>query len=91
MSDIHRTDPMASDNIEKREIEAQHNELAATMTGKMLDEDARAGNEAEHEMTVWQGLKTHRKAVFWSVCVSATIIMSVLSFYNKNSSSSFLS
>lgn len=63
------------DNIEKREIEAQHEELATTMTGKVLDQDARAGAEAEHTMTVWQGLKTHRKAVFWSVMVSATIIM----------------
>jgi len=75
MADINRTTPVVSDNIEKQEPEAQHEELTTSMTGKLLDQDARAGADAEHEMTLWEGLKTHRKAVAWSVIVSATIIM----------------
>lgn len=43
--------------------------------GKELNEDARMATAAEHSMTLWQALKTYRKAAFWSVLVSTSIIM----------------
>lgn len=45
MSNIDRTTPEVGDTIEKREPEAQHVDLATTLTGKVLDNDARAGAE----------------------------------------------
>jgi SP family general alpha glucoside:H+ symporter-like MFS transporter len=60
--------------VQTQEIEAQHAPLDE-LSGKLLDEGARAGAEAEHSMTLWAAMKTHRKAVFWSVIVSASIIM----------------
>lgn len=59
------------DNVEKQQPTHEHTEF----TGKMLNEDARLATQAEHEMNWWQGIKTYRKAVFWSVIVSASIIM----------------
>lgn len=38
-------------------------------------EDARAGTLAEHSMTFWQAVSTHRKAIGWAVVVSMAIIM----------------
>lgn len=37
--------------------------------------DAAKATEAEHNMTLWQGLKLYPKAVGWSVLLSAAIIM----------------
>lgn len=37
--------------------------------------DAKAATAAEHSLTFWQGIKVYRKAVFWSLIVSMTIIM----------------
>lgn len=44
-------------------------------SGKMLNEDAKLATVAEHTMAIWPALKTYRKAAFWSVLVSASIIM----------------
>ena len=37
--------------------------------------DARIAAEAEHATTLWQALKENRKAAFWSVMLSTTVIM----------------
>ena len=37
--------------------------------------DAKTATDSEHELTVWQGLKKYRKAVFWSLVFSLTIVM----------------
>ncbi|ORY11269.1 general substrate transporter [Clohesyomyces aquaticus] len=37
--------------------------------------DAAKATEAEHNMTLWQGLKLYPKAVGWSILLSAAIIM----------------
>lgn len=59
------------DNVEKQQATLEH----AEFTGKTLNEDARMATQTEHTMPLWQGIKTYRKAVFWSVVVSASIIM----------------
>jgi SP family general alpha glucoside:H+ symporter-like MFS transporter len=56
-------------NVEK--IQTEHNEFS----GKMLTEDAKLATVAEHSMGLWQGMKTYRKAVFWSAIISSSIIM----------------
>jgi hypothetical protein len=61
------------DNIEKQQP-TEHDEVAR-MSGKMLNEDARLATQAEHNLGLWQAIKTYRKAVFWSVTVSSSIIM----------------
>lgn len=58
-----------TDNVEKQ------SEFAAGMTSKMLNEDARLATQTEHTTSVWQGIKTYRKAVFWSIIVSSSVIM----------------
>lgn len=62
---------MAEDIEEKREPQVE----IENMSGKLLDEDARAANDAEHSMTLWEGMQIHRKAVAWSILVSGAIIM----------------
>lgn len=37
--------------------------------------EAHVANAKEHEMPVWQGLKSYRKAVIWSLLLSAAVIM----------------
>jgi SP family general alpha glucoside:H+ symporter-like MFS transporter len=46
-----------------------------SMTGKLLDENAKAATVLEHSMTLWEGIKLHRKAVFRFIIVSSSIIM----------------
>ena len=36
---------------------------------------AKKGATAEHNMSVWDAIKAHPMAVFWSLAVSCTIIM----------------
>ncbi|CZS92793.1 probable alpha-glucoside transport protein [Rhynchosporium agropyri] len=64
-----------SDSTIEKAPQAQHTEHALNMPGKHLDDSAKAATATEHNTTVWQGIKTYRKAVFWSVLVSASIIM----------------
>jgi SP family general alpha glucoside:H+ symporter-like MFS transporter len=40
-----------------------------------LVKDAAEADKAEHEMTARQALKIHKKAVFWSMALSAALIM----------------
>lgn len=40
-----------------------------------LAADARFAADVEHEMTLWQGVKTYRKAVGWSILISAATTM----------------
>jgi len=59
------------DRVENIESQPEKNDFS----GKMLNADAKLATEAEHSMPLWQGIKTYRKAVFWSVLVSTSIIM----------------
>ena len=43
--------------------------------GKGAIEEAKFASQAEHEATLWQSIKTHRKAVFWSAIISMSIVM----------------
>lgn len=63
------------DIVEKANPQSSHDEFTASMPGKMLDEDSKLATAAEHSLTLWQGVKTYRKAVFWSIIVSSSIIM----------------
>ncbi|KAK9236703.1 maltose permease MAL61 [Lipomyces kononenkoae] len=38
-------------------------------------EDVTGVTEQEHQMTLWQGMKSYSRAVFWSATVSMTIVM----------------
>ncbi|RFN54474.1 mfs transporter, sp family, general alpha glucoside:h+ symporter [Fusarium flagelliforme] len=51
---------------------AQHDESPTT---EMLASDAKLAAEAEHDMTLWQAVKTYPKAIGWSVLLSTTLIM----------------
>lgn len=35
---------------------------------KVLNEEAAQATEAEHNMTLMQGLRTHKRAAMWSIC-----------------------
>ncbi|KFY65767.1 hypothetical protein V497_01271 [Pseudogymnoascus sp. VKM F-4516 (FW-969)] len=48
---------------------------AAYTNTKALHHDARAATATEHATSFWAAILTYRKAVFWSVMVSTSIIM----------------
>lgn len=60
-------------NVDATRVERQ--DSAEPYVGKALGQDAKEATVAEHSLGVWQALKTHKKAVFWSVVVSTSIIM----------------
>jgi SP family general alpha glucoside:H+ symporter-like MFS transporter len=37
--------------------------------------EAKSATQAEHELTLWQAIRTHKKAVFWSAVISMSIVM----------------
>jgi MFS transporter, SP family, general alpha glucoside:H+ symporter len=47
----------------------------ADLHDKVLNVEARQATATEHELTLWQGLKTYKKAAFWSILISMTVIM----------------
>lgn len=51
------------------------NELSQAERVASLVEKAKQATNAEHDMTVKEALKYHKKAIFWSMVMSATIIM----------------
>ncbi|KAK2027047.1 alpha glucoside transporter [Colletotrichum zoysiae] len=42
---------------------------------KGLNSEAHEGTNIEHSFGVWQGLKTYKRAAFWSILISTTVIM----------------
>lgn len=65
--------------MESKEIDLDQVEKAHVsddmMEAKLLYQDAKEATVLEHTLTFWQAVKTYRKAVFWSVMVSTSIIM----------------
>ncbi|KAH8662571.1 general substrate transporter [Xylariales sp. PMI_506] len=47
----------------------------ADLHDKVLNAEARRANEEEHQVTLWQGLKTYKKAALWSLVISTSVIM----------------
>lgn len=61
-----------TDNVEKAPVQQEHVETIPDIGDT---KDARVAAEVEHATTLWQALKTNRKAALWSVLLSTTIIM----------------
>ncbi|OJJ45306.1 hypothetical protein ASPZODRAFT_143947 [Penicilliopsis zonata CBS 506.65] len=72
---------MAAGKNERDMLEVQEaglgtsTDFASSKDAMILLESARKATEAEHNMTLWQGLKLYPKAVFWSVIISTCIVM----------------
>jgi SP family general alpha glucoside:H+ symporter-like MFS transporter len=47
----------------------------AGLHDKVLNVEARQATATEHELGLWQALKTYKRAAFWSVLISMTVIM----------------
>jgi SP family general alpha glucoside:H+ symporter-like MFS transporter len=58
-------------NMEKSPM-SEHNEPIQLGT---LAAEASQAAAAEHEMSLWQAIKTYPKAIGWSVLLSSTLIM----------------
>jgi SP family general alpha glucoside:H+ symporter-like MFS transporter len=58
-------------NMEKGPT-AEHNE---PIQSDVLAAEASQAAAAEHEMSLWQAIKTYPKAIGWSVLLSSTLIM----------------
>jgi SP family general alpha glucoside:H+ symporter-like MFS transporter len=58
-------------NMEKGPI-SEHNE---PIQSEILAAEASQAATAEHEMSLWQAIKTYPKAIGWSVLLSSTLIM----------------
>ncbi|KPI36810.1 Maltose permease MAL61 [Cyphellophora attinorum] len=63
-----------STSIVDRECHANPNPTMAVAASSEADA-ARAATDAEHGMKIWQAVKLYRWAVFYSVCISAALIM----------------
>ncbi|TDZ30450.1 General alpha-glucoside permease [Colletotrichum spinosum] len=51
----------------------QFNDVA--LDDKVLNSEAQEATDVEHSFGVWQGLKTYKRAAFWSILISTTVIM----------------
>jgi SP family general alpha glucoside:H+ symporter-like MFS transporter len=40
-----------------------------------VTKEAKIASQTEHQMTLWQALKSNKKAAIWSAIISLTIIM----------------
>jgi SP family general alpha glucoside:H+ symporter-like MFS transporter len=55
-----------------KEAGAEHNEVSHL---DLLVPEAKQAADAEHEMTLWEAIKTYPHAIGWSVLLSTTLIM----------------
>jgi hypothetical protein len=62
------------DDIESHQPKSNDEQWCENADSK-LAADARYAADAERSMTLWQGIKTYRKAVGWSVLISAATTM----------------
>ncbi|GJC89004.1 alpha-glucosides permease MPH3 [Colletotrichum liriopes] len=46
-----------------------------SLDDKGLNSEAHEGTNIEHSFGLWQGLKTYKRAAFWSILISTTVIM----------------
>lgn len=60
---------------EKNIISTAQLEDSADIQQKSINVGAKHATELEHQLTLWEAIKTHRTAVMWSVLVSTCIIM----------------
>jgi hypothetical protein len=58
-------------NMEKGPM-SEHNE---PIQSDILAAEASQAAAAEHEMSLWQAIKTYPKAIGWSVLLSSTLVM----------------
>jgi SP family general alpha glucoside:H+ symporter-like MFS transporter len=63
--------PNQTINMEKGPV-SEYNE---PMHSDILAAEASQAAAAEHEMSLWQAIKTYPKAIGWSVLLSSTLIM----------------
>jgi hypothetical protein len=58
-------------NMEKGPV-SEHNE---PIQSDILAAEASQAAATEHEMSLWQAIKTYPKAIGWSVLLSSTLVM----------------
>jgi len=56
-------------------IEKTAAQQVENLSGVENTKEAKLASQSEHETTLWQALKENKKAAFWSVMLSTTIIM----------------
>ncbi|CAI0653692.1 unnamed protein product [Colletotrichum noveboracense] len=52
---------------------SQYNDVA--LDDKVLNSEAAQATDVEHSFGVWEGLRTYKRAAFWSILISTTVIM----------------
>ena len=58
---------------QQRKINDEHwHENTDTTNATTLATDAQFAADAEHKMSLWQGIKAYPKAVGWSILISAS-------------------
>lgn len=74
---IHRADSYLRDE----KAAGLHNITEINNSAQLTEvvQNAKEATDAEHNMSLWQGLKTYPKAAGWSIAVSSAIIMEVCS------------
>jgi hypothetical protein len=68
------TDIVPAKGLEREHVE-KANIAVEELSEKHLNNEAHNATDAEHNITIFQALKTYRKAVLWSVLISTTVIM----------------
>lgn len=67
-----KSDKSPVDNVEPAE---SANKSVEYIEAIELTKDAKIAAQAEHETTLWQCLRSNKKAAMWSAVISLTIIM----------------
>lgn len=64
---------MATDTTNQAEKAASVSEHNETLPPVVLASEAKQAADAEHDMTLWQAVKTYPHAIGWSLLLSSTL------------------
>jgi MFS transporter, SP family, general alpha glucoside:H+ symporter len=62
-------------NMETKDTPIEKAETAEKLEAVDATKEAKIASQGEHEATLWEALKTNKKAAMWSAIISLTIIM----------------
>lgn len=69
MAEKAQTQQLGDDHVEKAHADVTE------LSEKQLNNEAHHATDVEHNISIWQALKTYKKAAIWSVLISTTVIM----------------
>ena len=72
---LEQAEPREATNVVAIDDAAFHRTAAADPNFGVITDDAAKATQAEHNMTLLEGLRTYPKAVDWSILISTAVVM----------------